>query len=83
MHVRWKHLAVGLAILPIVVLFATWIGFFNVGASSGHWRITEWFLHFAMRSAVRTYALAVDAPDPPTAREVASCRLVYVPRDRR
>ncbi|RAS03215.1 c-type cytochrome [Ensifer adhaerens] len=63
MHVRWKHLAVGLAILPIVVLFATWIGFFNVGASSGHWRITEWFLHFAMRSAVRSYALAVDAPE--------------------
>ena len=63
MHVNWKHLAIGLAVLPVVVLFATWIGFFNVGASSGHWKITEWFLHFAMRSAVRTYALAVEAPD--------------------
>ena len=29
----------------------------------GHWKITEWFLHFAMRSAVRTYALAVEVPD--------------------
>ncbi|NRQ17459.1 c-type cytochrome [Ensifer sesbaniae] len=63
MHVRWKHLAIGLAILPIVVFFATWIGFFNVGASTGHWKITEWFLHFAMRSAVRTYAFTVDVPD--------------------
>lgn len=64
MHLRWKHLAIGLAVLPFVVLLSTWIGFFNVGASTGHWKITEWFLHFAMRSAVRTYALAVDAPDP-------------------
>ena len=63
MHVNWKHLAIGLAVLPFVVLLATWIGFFNVGASSGHWKITEWFLHFAMRSAVRTYALAVEVPD--------------------
>jgi cytochrome c553 len=63
MHVNWKHLAIGLAALPFVVLFATWIGFFNVGASSGHWKITDWFLHFAMRSAVRTYALAVEVPD--------------------
>ncbi|RUW94189.1 c-type cytochrome [Mesorhizobium sp. M7A.F.Ca.US.010.02.1.1] len=63
MHVNWKHLAIGLAILPVAVLFATWIGFFNVGASTGHWKVTEWFLHFAMRSAVRTYALTVKVPD--------------------
>ena len=62
MHVNWKHLAIGLAILPVAALLATWIGFFNVGASTGHWKVTEWFLHFAMRSAVRTYALAVEAP---------------------
>lgn len=63
MHVNWKHLAIGLGVLPVVVLLATWIGFFNVGASTGHWKVTEWFLHFAMRSAVRTYALAVEVPD--------------------
>ncbi|RWE54965.1 MAG: c-type cytochrome [Mesorhizobium sp.] len=62
MHISWKKLAIALAILPFVVVLAAWIGFFNVGASSGHWKITEWFLHFAMRSAVRTYALAVDVP---------------------
>jgi cytochrome c553 len=63
MHVNWKHVAVFLGILPFAMLFVAWIGFFNVGASSGHWKVTEWFLHFAMRSAVRTYALAVDVPD--------------------
>ncbi|MBB4184629.1 cytochrome c553 [Sinorhizobium terangae] len=62
MHVDWKHVAVTLAILPFAVVFAAWIGFFNVGASSGHWKITDWFLHFAMQSAIRTYALAVDVP---------------------
>jgi mono/diheme cytochrome c family protein len=45
-----------------VVVLGAWIGFLNVGASSGHWKITDWFLHFAMRSSVRTYALAVDVP---------------------
>lgn len=62
MRINWKHLAIGLGALPFAVLVATWIGFFNVGASSGHWKVTEWFLHFAMRSAIRTYALAVDTP---------------------
>lgn len=63
MRINWKHLAIVLGALPLAVLLATWIGFFNVGASSGHWKITEWFLHFTMRSAIRTYALAVDVPD--------------------
>ncbi|MGE0005010.1 MAG: c-type cytochrome [Parvibaculaceae bacterium] len=63
MHVNWKHVAVFLGVLPFAAILFAWIGFFNVGASSGHWRITDWFLHFAMRSAVRTYALAVDVPE--------------------
>jgi cytochrome c553 len=61
--VNWKHVAFVLAVLPFVAILVAWIGFFNVGASTGHWKITNWFLHFAMRSAVRTYALAVDVPD--------------------
>lgn len=63
MHVNWKHVAIGLAILPFAAVLAAWIGFFNVGASTGHWKITDWFLHFAMRSAVRTYALPVEVPE--------------------
>lgn len=63
MHVNWKHVAIALAVLPFAALLAAWIGFFNVGASSGHWKVTEWFLHFAMRSAIRTYALGVEVPE--------------------
>jgi cytochrome c553 len=60
---HWKHIAIALAILPFAAVFGAWIGFFNIAASTGHWQITDWFLHFAMRSAVRTYALAVEAPE--------------------
>ncbi|RWA81825.1 MAG: c-type cytochrome [Mesorhizobium sp.] len=60
--VRLKHVVIGAIGLPVVILLGAWIGFFNVGASSGHWKVTAWFLQLAMRSAVRTYALAVDAP---------------------
>ncbi|WP_245340560.1 c-type cytochrome [Mesorhizobium sp. WSM4313] len=62
MMIRVKHVVFGAIGLPVVLLLGAWIGFFNVGASSGHWKVTAWFLQLAMRSAVRTYALAVDAP---------------------
>lgn len=62
-RINWKYAAIGLAVLPFVAVLVAWIGFFNVGASSGHWRITEWFLHFAMRSAVRTYATTIEVPE--------------------
>ena len=62
-RINWKHVAVALAVLPVAAVLFAWIGFFNVGASTGHWKVTDWFLHFAMRSAVRTYALAVDEPE--------------------
>lgn len=60
---HWKHIAIALAILPFVAVLVAWIGFFNIAASTGHWQITDWFLHFAMRSAVRTYSLAVEVPE--------------------
>jgi cytochrome c553 len=56
MRIDWKHLAYALAALPVAGLMFAWIGFFNIGASSGHWKITEWVLHSLMRSAVKTYA---------------------------
>ncbi len=63
MFVRVWHIVVALVVAPLVVILAAWIGFFNVGASTGHWKITDWFLHFAMQSAVRTYALPIEVPD--------------------
>lgn len=44
-------------------LFA-WSGLFNIGASTGHWPVTAWFLHFAMRNSVQTHALQVADPPP-------------------
>jgi cytochrome c553 len=60
--IRLKHVVIGAVTLPVVILLGAWIGFFNVGASTGHWKVTAWFLDLAMRSAVRTYALDVDVP---------------------
>jgi cytochrome c553 len=63
MKIRGWHIASAALAAPAAALLVAWIGFFNVGASSGHWKITAWFLELAMRSAIRTYALAVETPD--------------------
>lgn len=63
MHVGWKQVVAALIALPLAALFVAWLGVFNVGASGGHWKITDWFLGFALRSSVRTYALGVEVPD--------------------
>ncbi|ADH88339.1 cytochrome c, class I [Ancylobacter novellus DSM 506] len=49
--------------LAAVGLLVAWSGVINVGASSGHWRITYWALHWVMQNSTRTYALL--EPEPP------------------
>jgi cytochrome c553 len=55
-------------LLLLVVLLAAGGGLILVSgvvpieASSGHWRITDWLLHFAMRRSVATHSLGIDAP---------------------
>lgn len=39
-----------------------WLGLVGIGASSGHWSVTAWFLHFAMENSVRTAALGQEVP---------------------
>lgn len=58
----WRALA--LAAAGAVALAAAVIGsgVVPITASSGHWAITEWFLHTTMRRSVATHALAVEAP---------------------
>lgn len=63
-RVKKRHIAGAIVALPFLAVFGAWVGVFNVGAASGHWKITDWFLHFAMQSSVRTYALPIEAPDP-------------------
>lgn len=56
------------ALVATVTMFAfgmaiAWSGIINIGASTGHWAITDWFLHWSMRNTVRTQAaLTVDEP---------------------
>jgi cytochrome c553 len=51
-----------LAALPIVGALGVASGVVPVGASSGHWAITNWFLHTAMRRSVNTHARSVELP---------------------
>src|SRR5690606_11845272 len=62
MRVGWKHLAGGLAGLVAAGMLVVWIGVIDITASSGHWKVTNWFLHWAMRSSIRTAALGIEAP---------------------
>lgn len=61
-----KALLLGLAILGGVLagggILVVWSGLVPISASSGHWPVTRWFLHFAMRNAVETQAMGIEAP---------------------
>ena len=61
--VTWPRAILALALLATLGLTVAWLGIINIGASSGHWAITDKFLHWTMRNAVRTRsALAVEEP---------------------
>lgn len=57
-----KHI-VGLLLAGVLGAFLlAWSGLIGVGASTGHWKATDWFLHWVMRSSVRTAALGTNVP---------------------
>ena len=58
-----RRIIAAVAALVVAGFLVAWSGVIHVGASTGHAAITDWFLHWAMRNAVRTYAaLTVDTP---------------------
>jgi cytochrome c553 len=59
---RWFKIAALLAGLAVGGLLVVVSGIMPLKASSGHWPITAWFLHFAMRRSVTTHTLGVQAP---------------------
>jgi cytochrome c553 len=63
MMIRWRHVIAALASLLIGGLVVAWLGVIDIRASSGHWRVTDWFLHWVMRSSVRTSAIGIEVPD--------------------
>lgn len=58
MIIRRKQLIVLAIIGPLLVLAVGWSGLMSVRASSGHWAITDWFLHWVMRNSVSARAVA-------------------------
>ncbi len=67
-RITWARAIAAIVALAIAGLLFAWSGVFNIAASSGHWKITDWFLHWTMRNSVRTHA-AFTAPDDPKARD--------------
>lgn len=62
MRVGWKHLA-ALPVAGIAVAFlVAWSGMISIKASTGHWKVTDIFLHWVMRSSVRTAAIGTKVP---------------------
>ncbi len=65
-RITWARAVAALVALAAAGLLFAWSGVFNIAASSGHWPITDWFLHWTMRNSVRTHA-AFSAPSNPRA----------------
>ncbi|MGH8470240.1 MAG: c-type cytochrome [Gammaproteobacteria bacterium] len=60
---RWlRYTAVILGGLAIGGFLIAASGIVPIKASSGHWAITEWFLHFAMRRSIATQSLGIEPP---------------------
>lgn len=63
MRIGWKHLGTAFVAMAAGGTLIAWLGLIDVRASTGHWRITDWFLHFVMGSSIRTAALGTAVPD--------------------
>src|SRR5690606_7163145 len=60
-RITWRRVLAVLGAGAALALLVAWSGVVNIGASTGHAAITDWFLHWAMRNTVRTHAaLTVD-----------------------
>src|SRR5690606_21090361 len=53
-RITWMRGLLAVAVLATLGLGVAWSGIINIGASTGHWVITDRFLHWAMRNSVRT-----------------------------
>lgn len=62
-----RRLALSIALVLLVLgagaLTVTSAGLVSIAASSGHWPVTSWFLHYSMRRAVSTQSLGMQVPD--------------------
>ena len=56
LRLTWKRVIVTLAGLVLAGLLFAWSGLMQISASSGHWAVTDWFLHWTMQNSARTYS---------------------------
>lgn len=57
----WK-IALFLIALGVLGALVVVSGIVPIAASSGHWAITRWFLHFSMKRSVATHSLGISVP---------------------
>jgi cytochrome c553 len=62
MRLTWGRLVILAAGVLLAGLLFAWSGVINIGASSGHWAVTDWFLHYVMRQSVETHAMGIEVP---------------------
>lgn len=55
-NVTWQRVCAALLALVMAGLALAWSGLVPIAASSGHWAITDWFLHWTMQNSARTYS---------------------------
>jgi len=60
---RLQRAAIAVAALAFLGFLVAASGVIPIRASSGHWRVTHWFLDFSKRRSVATQTLGADAPD--------------------
>ena len=63
MYVGWRHVVITIVALAAGGLLFAWSGIMHVGASTGHWQVTDWFLHWVMRNSVKTHSVGIEVPD--------------------
>lgn len=61
---KWRlgKISIFLAALAVAGFGVAASGIVPIRASSGHWAITSWFLHFSMRRSIATYSLGIEVP---------------------
>lgn len=58
----WRALIAG-AVLAVGGFIVSASGVIPIKASSGHWKVTEWFLRFSMKRSIATHSFTIDVPD--------------------
>lgn len=64
LRITWKRVLATLFALGLFGMAVAWSGAIKIAASSGHWPVTAWFLHWTMRNSSRTWS-TFEAPDEP------------------